>query len=277
MERELCKRPLASGSGYMNRANAQDVVGMISVRLAKGTALRTALLIASAIASLLLFGCWCNSYRSDIALPVTYRNNLWQIRISRGWMYLENSPQICFERETEQLRETIIRTIARQLDGELFHRATVLVESGLRAADLREIQLLDAEEEVLHKKLEDLDAYANCSIDRRHYPAYSLDWADHPHLTYYVFDKGADGKTIYWDNRPPSPFPRSVAVSKRVALAVLVPFAAFPLAHATRRQLVLRSRRLRGLCLICGYDLRAGGFQCPECGSLIPRKNQTKG
>lgn len=50
--------------------------------------------------------------------------------------------------------------------------------------------------------------------------------------------------------------------------------AALPVACGGRAALAFvrkRKRRTRGLCLACGYDLRASDGRCPECGLAVKR------
>ncbi len=63
--------------------------------------------------------------------------------------------------------------------------------------------------------------------------------------------------------------------NRLVVIPYWVPAALFALLPAVwlRRHFGLRhrARRLRlGLCLICGYDLRATPERCPECGTPVP-------
>jgi hypothetical protein len=57
----------------------------------------------------------------------------------------------------------------------------------------------------------------------------------------------------------------------------LVPFfataAAFAIVSIMAVRLGRRATRLRdGLCVTCGYDLRASVDHCPECGSPVPAR-----
>ena len=48
--------------------------------------------------------------------------------------------------------------------------------------------------------------------------------------------------------------------------------ASLPALWVARRQLAARQLRRVGLCVACGYDLRATPEQCPECGA-VPAPN----
>lgn len=49
--------------------------------------------------------------------------------------------------------------------------------------------------------------------------------------------------------------------------------AALPALYVTYRWRSAARRRALGLCLTCGYDLRASRERCPECGAPVPGAN----
>jgi predicted amidophosphoribosyltransferase len=53
--------------------------------------------------------------------------------------------------------------------------------------------------------------------------------------------------------------------------SLLLPLS-IPPALVFLRHRRLKHRRRRGLCLNCGYDLRASKDVCSECGASIPAK-----
>jgi hypothetical protein len=50
--------------------------------------------------------------------------------------------------------------------------------------------------------------------------------------------------------------------------AFVILAAALPLLRSFRWN-QRRRRRARGLCVVCGYDLRGSGEKCPECGEVV--------
>jgi hypothetical protein len=57
---------------------------------------------------------------------------------------------------------------------------------------------------------------------------------------------------------------------------VVVTFIPVPLvARRAWNRRLLRRRRLAGVCSTCGYDLRASGDRCPECGTVPERLVET--
>ena len=62
----------------------------------------------------------------------------------------------------------------------------------------------------------------------------------------------------------------TVVVPCWMLLAISTPWLAYGVVRRLVRSRQLHHRRSHGLCLLCGYDLRASPDRCPECGTLVP-------
>jgi hypothetical protein len=69
---------------------------------------------------------------------------------------------------------------------------------------------------------------------------------------------------------PPGAFDTYVIVPYWMPMAALAVLPIFELRHIFRWRR-RRHRRLHGLCLVCGYDLRGTPQRCPECGTVPPK------
>jgi hypothetical protein len=80
------------------------------------------------------------------------------------------------------------------------------------------------------------------------------------------------GGTSFFNGSYHQSAPRYLGPRRYFALSWLVPagvgLPAVPLVLGWRRFLRRRKARRLNLCVNCGYDLRASGDRCPECGTV---------
>lgn len=93
-------------------------------------------------------------------------------------------------------------------------------------------------------------------------------WGNKASLTQSDFIQKTLGFQICWSSAliSSSVGLYSVTVPHWFAMLLCLPVPALWM----RRFLKQRSRRIRGLCQKCGYDLRGSTEKCPECGTPVP-------
>lgn len=125
--------------------------------------------------------------------------------------------------------------------------------------------------------------------------SFSISWGRWPRK----FDATQRPWRFWWDRLEPSTFPGPRHSAKRLGLfafknwgekvpkstfwetwdltvphwAIALPLA-LPAAFSGVGFLRKRRRRKRGVCMCCGYDLRASAERCPECGTPVPAEKR---
>jgi hypothetical protein len=133
-----------------------------------------------------------------------------------------------------------------------------------------------------------LGGWPASSADRTFIPAPTAAWPDQPYYLSFrnptdwrrLGVSGTRGRADLVPSDDPYiwKFPRtlgradywSVSVPYRVPFTATAVPAGASLTIVWFRRRARRRRTAKGLCPLCGYDLRASPSRCPECGSAAP-------
>ena len=85
---------------------------------------------------------------------------------------------------------------------------------------------------------------------------FERDMATPPSFGHYVADRSGDPGPCHWDIELP--------IWLLVLALPILPFG-------QAQEYLLRRKHYEGLCVKCGYDLRATPDRCPECGQSVRR------
>jgi len=199
----------------------------------------------AAVVSALLFVAtcvlWVRSYSAELAVPFWTEKGLWEVAARDGVLLIDNEPQ----RELDRAPDRIFHRRLQQLDDRMaeLRRGSRMELKKLGATDPRRnraewdryferFKALEAEREGTYERIENLYRWYRQSGLMRLTPTAG----------------------------------RSLRCRNAVLLLALLPIAW--LSRDVGRQIRQRTRRRKGLCLSCGYDLRVTPNQCPECGTI---------
>lgn len=201
----------------------------------------TAAAVVSFVVLVALVGMWVRSYRTRTVYEFWRADGLWQVASEEGRMRIDNEPQRRLE--DDNLEAHMGRFVART--------------RGPAMTALRVTQEQESD-----------------SPRRRESVARAKDQA----LVYIVTDRrlqqAAAKRLALKAAGVAAPIPRplvslALPCPLLVAAAAVLPLAWVGSAAVKRRRRNVRVKR--GLCLGCGYDLRASGERCPECGVAASR------